>query len=133
MKSINPLIQYRQGDVLLQQVTALPAGCAIVQQDSDGAVVLAYGETTGHRHAIYDHLYRESTPGAAGEIADSAIARAKSRAMLWQAPDGVRYLQVEETASLRHEEHTEHSLPPGIYKVPCQVEYTPAALQRVAD
>jgi hypothetical protein len=34
---------------------------------------------------------------------------------------------------LTHEEHTAHPIPPGIYQLPVQVEYTPATLRRVAD
>lgn len=35
--------------------------------------------------------------------------------------------------TLRHEEHTAHALPVGIYRLPKQMEYTPAELRRVAD
>jgi hypothetical protein len=118
--------QLRQGDVQLQPVAALPAGCAQVPAEGN-RIVLAHGEVTGHAHAIYDYQ------ASAEEMADAAIARAQTRARLWQAPNGVRYLEVTETVTLRHEEHTQHTLPPGIYKLPVQVEYTPAALRRVAD
>lgn len=121
--------QIRQGDVQLQPVAALPAGCTEIQPDGN-AIVLAYGEVTGHKHAIYDHT---DTPAAAGEIAEAAIARAQTKARLWRAENGDRFLQVIEPVTLRHEEHTAHTLVPGIYKLPTQVEYTPAELRRVAD
>lgn len=35
--------------------------------------------------------------------------------------------------TLKHEEHTAHAIPPGIYHLPRQVEYTPAELRNVAD
>lgn len=117
----------RQGDVLLSPVKALPPGCAEVQMDK-GRIVLAYGEVTGHAHAISDHGISIG-PEAAAEIAEAAIARAK----LWRAPSGERFLEVKEAVTLRHEEHTQHVIPPGIYQVPQQVEYTPAELRRVAD
>ena len=120
------MIQLRQGDVQLQQVSALPSGCTPIAPEGN-RIVLAHGEVTGHAHAIYDHL------SASEEIAEAAIARAQTKARLWKAPNGVRYLEVTETVTLRHEEHTQHTLPPGIYKLPTQVEYTPAALRRVAD
>ena len=127
------LLQLRQGDVQIQQVAGLPAGCKPITPEGH-RIVLAHGEVTGHAHAIYDHLVqRQAGPGAADEIAEAAIARAQAKAKLWQAADGVRYLEVTETVTLRHEEHTQHTLPPGIYKLPTQVEYTPAALRRVAD
>lgn len=121
--------QLRQGDVQLQPVAALPHGCKELPPEGN-RIVLAHGEVTGHAHAIYDHI---ATPDAADEIADAAIARAKSKARLWAAPDGSRYLEVTETVTLRHEEHTAHTLNPGIYHLPTQVEYTPAELRRVAD
>lgn len=115
----------RQGDVLLSKVSKLPANLTPVPLH-DGRIVLAFGEVTGHAHAIADHGISEQ---AADEIAEAAIARAR----LWRAEDGTRFLEVRETVNLRHEEHTEHAIPPGIYKLPTQVEYTPAELRRVAD
>jgi hypothetical protein len=151
--------QVRQGDVQLQPVAKLPAGCTEIPADGN-RIVLAYGEVTGHAHAIYDHVatvenrddfgilalsashgavagelarQRGETPAAADEIADAAIARAKTKARLWRAPNGERFLEVNENVTLQHEEHTQHTLPPGIYHLPTQVEYTPAELRRVAD
>lgn len=126
MKTKTKLPQIRQGDVLLLPVAALPAGCTQVPDDR-GRIVLAYGEVTGHSHAIADH--RPALRAA--EMADAAIARAK--ATLWRAHSGERYLEVREPVTLRHEEHTEHVIPAGIYQLPTQVEYTPAVLRRVAD
>lgn len=144
--------QIRQGDVQLQPVATLPAGCVEIQPDGN-RIVLAYGEVTGHCHAIYDHkrdatqieeLLAQSlmsTPcDFSGEqekrnkeIYEAAIARAQTKARLWRAENGDRFLQVIEPVTLRHEEHTAHTLAPGIYKLPTQVEYTPAELRRVAD
>ena len=98
----------RQGDVLLVPVAALPEGAKAIE--SKDRVVLAYGEVTGHAHAIYD----------------------TTKARLWDA--GVeRFLQVLEPCALAHEEHTHKLLEPGIYHLPHQVEYTPAELVRVTD
>lgn len=126
------LIQIRQGDVQIQQVTALPAGCKEVAPEGN-RIVLAHGEVTGHAHAIYDHIQREASPGSADEIAEAAIARAKSKARLLVAPNGERYLEVTDAVTLRHEEHTQHTIPAGFYHLPRQMEYTPAELRRVAD
>ena len=98
----------RQGDVCLIQVAKLPKGAVAVE--SKDRVVLAFGEVTGHAHAIYD----------------------VTKARLWDV--GVeRFLQVLEPVSLAHEEHTHKMLEPGIYYLPQQVEYSPAELRRVAD
>jgi len=144
--------QVRQGDVQLQPVSSLPSGCTEIPADGN-RIVLAYGEVTGHAHAIYDYKHDVSmvdellaqasmqTPtGFSGEqekrnkeIYEAAIARAQTKARLWRDAGGDRYLEVVETVTLRHEEHTQHMLTPGIYKLPVQVEYTPAELRRVAD
>lgn len=130
--------QIRQGDVQLEPVSKLPAGCTEIPNDK-GRIVLAYGEVTGHAHAIADHIMRAPAQTLmdraidATDQAEEAIARAKAKARLWQAPDGIRYLEVTEQVTLRHEEHTAHSIDPGIYKLPVQVEYTPAELRRVED
>lgn len=123
------IITRRQGDVALVAVAKLPDGCKeIVQRDR---IVLAYGEVTGHAHAIYDHIDRaEASPEAAAEIAEAAIARAR----LFEAPNGDRFLVVEKPVTLKHEEHTEHPMPPGIYELPIQVEHTAGEVVRmVAD
>lgn len=122
----------RQGDVLLQPVKSLPAGCTEIPNDVRGRIVLAYGEVTGHAHAIADHKQQtsEHAEAAAAEIAAAAIARAR----LWSAPNGERYLEVREPVSLTHEEHTAHVLEPGIYMLPRQVEYVaPDFVRQVAD
>lgn len=126
----------RQGDVALVQVDKLPTGLTLVE-GQESKIVLAWGEVTGHHHRIEDHVAHQARaaerPGAADEIAEATIARAQTRARLWRAENGDRFLEVRETVTLRHEEHTAHTLPPGIYKLPTQVEYTPAELRRVAD
>jgi hypothetical protein len=136
MKKAAQLLQLRQGDMQIQQVTALPAGCTEIPPEGN-RIVLAHGEVTGHAHAIYDHqvkpVQREAQPGRADEIAEAAIARAQSKARLLVAPNGERYLEVKDTVHLRHEEHTQHTIPPGFYHLPRQMEYTPAELIRVAD
>lgn len=136
----------RQGDVALVQVASLPPGCTLAE-GQEKKIILAWGEMTGHHHRIEDHApndahapgnpaaresaFLDAHPEAAAEIAEAAIARAKAR--LWKAPSGETYLEVTEPVTLRHEEHTAHTIPPGIYLQPTQVEYTPAELRRVAD
>lgn len=44
---------YRQGDVLLNMVARLPAAAAATSvAPSDGRLLLALGEVTGHAHAV---------------------------------------------------------------------------------
>jgi hypothetical protein len=90
----NKLLQLRQGDVLLQQVAALPANCTEIAPDGN-RIVLAYGESTGHAHAIYDHVKQAPIgSGAADEIAEAAIARARSKSRIYADSNGNRFLSV---------------------------------------
>lgn len=105
MKDKQPI---RQGDVCLIPVTSLPKDAKPVA--SQERVVLAFGEITGHAHAIYD----------------------TTKARLWDS--GVeRFLQVLERCELKHEEHSAVALMPGVYYLPQQVEYAPKELRRVTD
>lgn len=103
----------RQGDVLLKMVDKLPDGC--IQIENKNTVVLAYGEATGHQHAIYEDL---------------------DKIKIW-AKGKVKYLEVMgevmATVMLKHEEHTQMPILPGIYKLPVQVEYSPKELRITMD
>lgn len=99
----------RQGDVALVLINNIPDGARDITP-MEGRVVLAYGEVTGHAHAIYD---RDSV-------------------RLWQAGTE-RFLQVLVKTALQHEEHSAAILEPGIYQLPTQMEYTPDELRNVAD
>ncbi len=103
-------IQYRQGDVLLvkMELAALPTG-AVAQEGNDGRIVLAYGEVTGHAHAI-----------------DSAYAKMYQ----W---NGDRLIEVKPGGRLVHEEHNPIDLEPGYYKVIQQREYEPGSFRTVVD
>jgi hypothetical protein len=105
----------RQGDVLLSRVEALPAGATDITP-AEGRVVLAYGEVTGHAHAVYDR-----------------VIEGKPTVKMWSA-GAERFLQVMVAVPLKHEEHSHPTLPPGIYKLPQQVDMTADKLpRRVAD
>ena len=87
----------RQGDVLVTPADAIPAGAKPVPRDN-GRVILAYGEVTGHAHAITEpHV-------ALLEVGDR------------------RFLKVEEPAELHHEEHATLPVAPGVYEVIIQRE-----------
>ncbi len=103
---------YRQGDVLLVAVPAIPDDARPLPRDH-GRIVLAFGEATGHAHAIAD-----------------------PQAALLGTEFEERFLNVlrEGGVLLRHEEHDPVLLPQGVYQVRRQREYTPGALPRmVAD
>lgn len=92
----------RQGDVLLVAVTAaITTGKAIARDK--GRVVLAYGEVTGHAHAIEEPkvtLRAISDAAAARQLLASVGLKAEIR-----DEEVVGLLEVDEAAELRHEEH----------------------------
>lgn len=105
---------YRQGDVLIERIDTLPTDLTPVDRDQ-GRVILAYGEVTGHAHAI-------TTPDV------TLFTREDMTEM-----EG-RFLLVEkEHAELRHEEHATIVLEPGAYRVKRQREYAPVEPVYVAD
>lgn len=94
---------YRQGDVFLEEVTleSIPKkGRTIVPKDGD-RTILAYGEVTGHAHAV---------PGV-------------YNAELIELEDGSRFLISDGGITLVHEEHGAIELPAKAYKVTIQQEY----------
>jgi hypothetical protein len=100
---------YRQGDVLVEYFgDKLPEDVQKIASDKS-RVVLAYGEVTGHAHAL---LSKTST------------------LYEWQ---GSRLLEITKATDLTHEEHAAITLAPGIYKVTQQREYSPEAIRNVAD
>ena len=102
--------QLRQGDVLLQSVKVIPAGATEIEGD----VILAYGEVTGHAHAI--------------KLPDTE----RHKVRYWNA-GAERFLQVMETVALTHEEHSEIVLDKGIYRQGFQVEDFGEEVRRVQD
>lgn len=121
--STPPTFSARQGDVLIVRVDGDPATGKPVPRDG-GRVVLAYGEATGHAHAILDRgATLHELPEDKGQAGNDAWARA------------ARILRVTGKAGveLRHEEHATVHLPPGNYRVTRQREYSPGELRLVAD
>ena len=80
-------LQFRQGDVLLVAVPAIPADAE--RQRAHGRLVLAEGEATGHAHAIAEPDAREFRVG------------------------DERFVLVRSAAQLIHEEHATIDLPPA--------------------
>lgn len=101
-------MHYRQGDVLVIR-KPIPAAAKPGKRDK-GRIVLAYGEVTGHAHAITSKTV---------EILEH---------------EGTRYIRVPRRgADLTHEEHGTIKLAPGEYEVRIQREYTPQAIVNVRD
>ncbi len=100
------------GDVLVQKIKELPEGFSSYKKCDDNAV--AYGEATGHVHLL-----------------DEGVVDVR------QDPSNMmnRFIEIAETAVLKHQEHKQVTLPPGIYKSWPQEEYDPFTkkLRQVAD
>ncbi len=100
--------QFRQGDVFLMRVSSLPIG-ATKEKVTDGDIILAHGEVTGHAHRV------------------SAVHASTYK---WQSD---RLIEISKATDLTHEEHGALKLTPGIYKIVIQREYSPGFLSQVVS
>lgn len=100
--------QYRQGDVFIELVAAIPADA--VKQAPSKKIILALGEATGHHHAL--------------ETEDPAD---------WWKRGEEQFVSVAAGASLTHQEHAAIELPAGAYRVTRQREYSPTEIRNVLD
>jgi hypothetical protein len=110
---------FAQGDLLLERVPDVaPSGT--IEENLDGmAIVLAVGEATGHRHAIWEHVTM---------FRDALLAR--------DIPAGlyIGHLQVASAyARVTHDEHAPITLPRGTYRVRRQRELGPRDARVLAD
>ncbi len=110
---------YAQGDLLIERVDDLPPSGSRLQPAPDGAAVLAEGETTGHRHAIYDRVTMFRDDGLARDIPSDLY---------------VGHVRVDgPSARLVHDEHDAITLPRGTYRVRRQRELDPRDARLVMD
>jgi hypothetical protein len=110
---------FAQGDLLLERVADITPSGTLEENLEGMAMVLAEGEMTGHRHAIWDRvtLFR-----------DALLAR--------DIPAGlyIGHLQVASAyARVMHEEHAPITLPRGTYRVRRQRELGPRDARVLAD
>lgn len=112
---------YRQGDVLLVEVTDAPVVGEWATQERGDRLVLAHGEATGHAHVIRS------------QRAD--LAKRRRSASRVQPRELHLLVYGDEPVALEHEEHDALLIPPGAYRVVRQREYVPgpAPERRVAD
>jgi hypothetical protein len=113
--------QARQGDIFFELVKSVGDDTGTEVPREGGAVVLAYGETSGHRHQIARgaKLFQRAT-GRYLEVT------ASGGALVEVTSDRGTPLTVERHAPVR--------LPPGCYRVTIQREWTIAnEVRRVQD
>lgn len=99
---------YRQGDVLMIQVSGIPGKVHKIEQDH---LTLALGEVTGHSHTV-------TLEGS--ELLESVETLE-------------RWMTLPSETEIVHQEHDPITVPPGQYKIVIQQEYTPAGVRNVAD
>ena len=110
---------YAQGDLLIERVDDVQPSGTMIAPDATGALVLAEGELTGHRHAIFERVTM---------FRDDALAR--------EIPAGlyIGHVKVESSpATVRHQEHAPIALGEGTYRVRRQRELEPRDAVLVAD
>jgi hypothetical protein len=109
LKTTKPI---RQGDVLFTRISRLPKG----KRTKRASGVVAYGEVTGHSHAL---AFEDRGEAEVLEISDGLFVRVSEHGV-----SGVIF---------QHEEHGPVTLPPGNYRIVIQREYSPEAIRNVVD
>ncbi len=108
-----------QGDLLLRRIDRLPAGVKPMATER-GAFIVAHSET-GHHHIIKER------PSVKVYSTDDPMV---SYLEVIEATDATETL----LEHLRgHDTHETLSIPPGIFELRRQREYTPEGWRRVAD
>lgn len=98
---------YRQGDVLIIQVTDIPQ-----QRTKYKESVLAYGEVTGHAHRFTKEQ-------------DVNVYTIHDQTIQWNGRSITidKYFEITEPKVLTHEEHNTHEIEPGKYITVIEREY----------
>jgi hypothetical protein len=101
---------YFQGDLCIEPIADVDEIAGRLPPAGDGAVVLAEGEATGHRHAFHG--------GGVALFRDDGLAGGVPRDLF------IGILKIDApTAALEHEEHDTIVLPRGTYRIRRQREF----------
>lgn len=102
----------RHGDLAITKINKIPTGFILTKNN-----ILAYGEVTGHKHAIIADRQKENLFN------------------IYEDGNGNHVIEViKGRVNLVHEEHETITLEPGIYWQTVQVEYDPIEnMRKVID
>jgi hypothetical protein len=104
---------YRQGDILIfaasetEILDAQTNGQPVEREN--GQLIVAYGESSGHSHAIRE-----------------------DQVEMYRTEQG-QYIRAAVPFVLTHEEHGAIQIPAGTFRVVRQREYTPRSIRNIAD
>ena len=115
MKRPNKATLVRQGDVMFIPVSSLPDGPRSKRENA----TVAYGEVTGHSHALAEE---DRECAEVLEIGEGLYVHVSEAG-----------LRIEGGATFVHEEHGPVTLAPGDYEVRIQREYSPEEIRNVVD
>jgi hypothetical protein len=129
----------RQGDILLVKLSKKIAtkGLAEIPRESDGALVLAHGEVTGHRHRFHGPKTEMHAPWPEKAQPQERVRHARELLKnLKELPSGVELvglLTVPKAEKLVHEEHSAIPTEEGQYAVIRQRVFNRSRVELVAD
>ena len=123
---LNPNI-VRQGDVTLVRVADgdVPGYAREAKRDTEGKVVMEYGESSGHGHRIAD----KGVTGFRAETAEMAAMAGLDVVLVGGSGATMKH----EYANGQHAEHEPIALREGVWERAVQVEYDPEEERRIAD
>ena len=120
-KTQNDCNHYRQGDVLIERISTIPATAK--KQKRSNRVILAHGEVTGHHHTL-------ETRDPADWWKEGEISTGNQKPSTLA---GELFVTLPVGGVVTHQEHAKVELPAGNYRITRQREYSPEAIRNVAD
>lgn len=116
------------GDVNLIRVDLIGENPDLSKMKKLETNVLAYGEVSGHLHALdttHDRVF-EMTPQQ---------VQSQNKFAIYEDANGQMYLKVNEPTPLSHQEHFTHTVMPGVFRVSIARQVNPftQAIEPVKD
>lgn len=110
---------FQQGDIVLMKVDNVPDGFVVRKS---GEIVVGHGEVTGHTHTLKNANWLETAVADINKL--YSFARGGGEPI---------YVETIDETSLTHQEHSAHTIPPGIWVVVRQRQYAPSDIKYVMD